>query len=149
MTALRSWPIQGGQAGRRNFFKLSLQLGGGGGGGGQVVPFSFAEWYWSVDSLSVAKLRPWENISPPTLAPAVKRSSSRSGKRNYHRRVSRWIAGCAVFKVHLLAERSWADMWLCKGPERILRTSAVSDLGVPTAYHKCVSWVFGSLSRTV
>ena len=37
----------------------------------------------------------------------------------------------------------------CKGPERLLRTSAVSDLDVSTTYHKCVSWVFKSLSRTV
>ena len=37
----------------------------------------------------------------------------------------------------------------CKGPERLLRTSAVSELDLPTTYHKCVSWVFKSLSRTV
>ena len=37
----------------------------------------------------------------------------------------------------------------CRGPERFLRTSAVSDLDIPTTYHKCVPWVFKSLSRTV
>ena len=41
------------------------------------------------------------------------------------------------------------ELTTCKGPERLLRTSAVSDLDVPTTYHKCVSWVFKSLSRTV
>ena len=50
-------------------------------------------------------------------------------------------------KVRLLAGRSWPTT--CKGPERLLRTSAVSELDVPATYHKCVSWVFKSLSRTV
>ena len=42
-----------------------------------------------------------------------------------------------------------AEPTTCKGPERLLRTSAVSDLDIPTTYHKCVSCVFKSLSRTV
>ena len=42
-----------------------------------------------------------------------------------------------------------AEPTTCKGAERLLRTSAVSNLDVPTTYHKCVSWISKSLSRTV
>ena len=54
-------------------------------------------------------------------------------------------------KVHLLPKfwQRGAEPTTCKGPERLLRTSAVSDLDVPTTYQKCVSWVFKSLSRSV
>ena len=42
-----------------------------------------------------------------------------------------------------------AEPTTCKGPERLLRTSAVSDLDVPTTYHKCVSCVSSLCPRTV
>ena len=109
------WPRsnrgQAGRSSRINFFKLSLQLG--------------ARWLFCCLltgglTLSAAKLRTWEKISLPTLAPTLKRSFSWSGKR------------CLVFfffffvrttivesldgqqdvqcsKVRLLAERSWTD----------------------------------------
>ena len=33
-----------------------------------------------------------------------------------------------------------AEPTTCKGPEHLIRTSAVSELDVPTTYHKCVSF---------
>ena len=70
----------------------------------------------AVDSLSAAKLRPWEKFSPPTLAPTIKRSVSWSDNR---RLAFFFFVGSTTVtspdgqqdvqcsKVHLLAERSW------------------------------------------
>ena len=58
---------------------------------------------------------------------------------NYHRRVSGWTAGCAVFKS---APSGREELNRHVSSNRLLRTSAVSDLDVPTTYHnwhKCVS----------
>ena len=76
-------------------------------------------------------------------------------RKNYHRRISRWTAGCAVPKsapsgreelnrrharvLSVSFERPRSPTWM----------SPVSDLDVPTTYHKCVSWVFKSLSPIV
>ena len=116
---------------------------------------------WLVDSLypppnceleRTSRFRRWHRPS---------RSFSWSGKRRLAfffsvkatlvtSRMSRWTAGCAVLKSAPSGSQRGAEPTTCKGPERLLRTSAVSDLDVPTTYHKCVSRVFKSLSlRTV
>ena len=67
------WPRSDrGQAGRSNFFKLSLQLG---------ARWLFCRLLTGGLTLSAAKLRTWENISLPTLAPTLKRCFSWTGKR--------------------------------------------------------------------
>ena len=62
---------QGGQAGRSNFFKLSLQLKS------QVVVLSFADWtHYPPPNCGLERT----SCLAPTLAPTVKRSFSWSGK---------------------------------------------------------------------
>ena len=146
MTALRSWPTWSKQL-------FQAEPAAGGTGGCFVVS-------WLVDSLyPPPNCGSWENISLPTLAPTLKRSFSWSGKRSLAffffslelPSSHLWMESrmCSAQKCTFWQlERSWTDD--IQGPERLLRTSAVSDLDVPTTYHKCVSWVFKSLSlRTV
>ena len=103
-------------------------------------------------TLSAAKLRTWENISLPTLAPTLKRSFSWSGKAAFG--VFFFFFFFFFFLLELPSSHLQMDsrmcsaqkcaFWqrgaeptTCKGPERLLsRTSAVSELDVPTTYHK-------------
>ena len=142
------WPRSDrGQACRSNFFKLSLQLGARG---------LFCRLLTGGLTLSAAKLRTWENISLPTLAPTLKRSFSWSGKR----RLAFFFSFFFLFvrttivasldgqqdvqcsKVHFLAERSWTDdmqgPWASPSNVRGLRAGRPHNL--PQLRHKCVSW---------
>ena len=126
----------GGQAGRSNFFKLSLQLGD------QVVVLSFADW--------------WTHYPPPNCG--LERNSR---LRRWHRpskdlfrgvisgvwRFFFFFVGTAIVaSLNGQQDVQCSNCTVClkRGaeptcPERLLRTSAVSDLDVPTTYHKCVS----------
>ena len=118
------WPRSDrGQAGRSNFFKLSLQLG---------ARWLFCRLLTGGLTLSAAKLRTWENISLPTLAPTLKRSFSWSGKRRlaffFFARTTivaslDWQQDVQCSKVRLLAERSWTDdiqgPWALASPSNV------------------------------
>ena len=112
------WPrsdrSQAGRSSRSNFFKLSLQLG---------ARWLFCRLLTGGLTLSAAKLRTWEKISLPTLAPTLKRSFSWSGERRlvfffffFFFFVRTTIVASLdgqqdvqCSKVRLLAERSWTD----------------------------------------
>ena len=143
-----SWPIQGGQAGRSNFSKLNLpwQLGD------QVVVLSFADWWTHYPPPNCglernSRLWRWHRAAKDLFRGLISCAWRFFFRWNCHRRVSRWTAGCAVFK----SAPSWREEVNRHAltPERLLRTSAVSNPDVPTTYHKCVSWVFKFLSRTM
>ena len=121
MTALRSLPSWS-----RQLFQAEPASGGG---------WLFCRLLTGGLTLSAAKLRTWENISLPTLAPTFKRSSSWSGRRRlwfFFFFVRTTIVASLdgqqdvqCSKVRLLAGRSWPTT--CKGPECLLRTSAVNS----------------------
>ena len=90
-------------------------------------------------TLSAGKLRTWENISLPTLAPTLKRSFSWSGWRRFF--FSLELPSSASLdgqqdvqcqKVHLLAERSWTNhmqgTWASPSNVRGLRSGRSHNL---------------------
>ena len=91
---------KGGQAGRSNFFKLSLQLGAM-----QVVVFSFGDWCLgltvrrqTVALREILASEHWHRPSKDLILGVISDVWRSFFRWNYHRRVSRWSAGCAVFK---------------------------------------------------
>ena len=135
----------------KQLFQAEPAAGGGGGGAGGCFVVC-----WVVDSLSAAKLWPWENILPPTLAPTC---------NDFFRGVVSDVWCFFLFSLELPSSSLQMDSRMCNvqkctfwqrgaeptctGPERLLWTSAVSDLDIPKTYHKWVSWVFKSFSQTV
>ena len=141
MTALRSWPR------RPSWSKQHFQAEPA--AGAKVVVLSFADW--------------WTHYPPPNCG--LERTSrlrrwhwpSKDLFRGAIRGVWRFFFSLELPSSRLEMDSSMCivqkcTFWqrgaepTCKSPERLLRTS---DLDVPTTYHKCVSWVFKSLSRTV
>ena len=130
------WPRSDrGQAGRSNFFKLSLQLG---------ARWLFCRLLTGGLTLSAAKLRTWENISLPTLAPTLKRFFGGVVKRRLAFFFFFFFGRTTIVasldgqqdvqcsKLRLLAERSWTDgmqgPWASPSNVRCLRAGRPHNL---------------------
>ena len=133
MTALRSWPSWS-----KQLFQAEPAAGG------QVVVLSFADWWTHSIRRQTADYR--EHLAS-NVGTDPRKIFSWSGKRRWRFFVfflelpsshlqmnSRMCSAqkCAFWQ-------RGAEPTTCKGHERFLRTSAVSELDVPTTYHKCVS----------
>ena len=137
MTALRSWPTWS-----KQLFQAEPAAGG------RVVVLSLADWWThsirrqTADLERTSRFRRWHRLSKHLFCGVV------SGVWRFFFFVRATIVASLdgkqdvqCSKVHFLAAREELNRrhTTYKGPERLLRTSAVSDLDVPTTYHKCVS----------
>ena len=134
MTALRSWPSW---STSKQLFQAEPAAGG------QVVVLSLADWWTHSIRCQTADLR--EHLASD-VGTDPQKIFSWSGKRRLTFFFSLELPSSHLQMDSRMCSAQKCTFWqrgpeptACKGPESLLRTSAVSDLDVPTTYHKCVS----------
>ena len=129
------WPRSDrGQAGRSNFFKLSLQLG---------ARWLFCRLLTGGFTLSAAKLRTWENISLPTLAPTLKRSFSWSGKRRLA-----FFFSLELPSSHLQMDSRMCSAQKCTFWQRGAEPTTCKALSVSFERPRCLTWTSPQLTTS-